>query len=61
MQTHTDKIWISEPREKQTVKTLVEHVQACGYTIQYRIATKTLDIHMCLQKTIKHLHVDWWI
>jgi hypothetical protein len=33
MQTHTDKIWISEPREKQTVKTLVEHVQSCGYTI----------------------------
>jgi hypothetical protein len=32
MQTHTDKIWISEPRERQTVKTLVEHVQACGYT-----------------------------
>jgi hypothetical protein len=32
MQTHTDKIWISEPREIQTVKTLVEHVQSCGYT-----------------------------
>jgi hypothetical protein len=32
MQTHTDKIWISEPRERQTVKTLVEHVQSCGYT-----------------------------
>jgi hypothetical protein len=32
MQTHTDKIWISEPREIQTVKTLTDHVQACGYT-----------------------------
>jgi hypothetical protein len=32
MQTHTDKIWISEPRERQSVKTLVDHVQACGYT-----------------------------
>jgi hypothetical protein len=32
MQTHTDKIWISEPRERQTVKTLIEHVQSCGYT-----------------------------
>lgn len=32
METYTDKIWISEPRERQTVKTLVEHVQACGYT-----------------------------
>ncbi len=33
MQTNTDKIWISEPREIQTVKTLTDHVQACGYTI----------------------------
>ena len=32
METHTDKIWISEPREKHTVKTLIEHVQSCGYT-----------------------------
>ena len=32
METHTDKIWISEPRERQTVKTLIEHVQSCGYT-----------------------------
>jgi len=32
METYTDKIWISEPREIQTVKTLTDHVQACGYT-----------------------------
>ena len=32
MEIYTDKIWISEPREIQTVKTLTDHVQACGYT-----------------------------
>ena len=32
METRTDKIWISEPRERQSVKTLTDHVQACGYT-----------------------------
>ena len=32
MYIYTDKIWISEPREIQTVKTLTDHVQACGYT-----------------------------
>lgn len=32
MKPYTDKIWISDPREKQTVKTLTDHVQACGYT-----------------------------
>jgi len=32
MSIRTDGIWVSEPREIAIVKTLVEHVQACGYT-----------------------------
>ena len=31
MQPYQDKIWISEPREKQTVKILTDHVVTCGY------------------------------
>ena len=33
MELYSDKIWISDPRERQTVKTLADHIQACGYTI----------------------------
>mgnify|MGYP001444698725 CR=1 FL=1 len=33
MNTHTDGIWISDPRERQTVKELTEHIVACGYSI----------------------------
>ena len=31
MQPHRDKIWVSEPREIETVRTLTDHVQSCGY------------------------------
>lgn len=33
MKTHTDGIWISEPREQQTVKQLTEHILSCGYSV----------------------------
>jgi len=31
METHTDGIWIAEPREINTVKQLTEHIADCGY------------------------------
>ena len=33
MELYTDGIWISESREKQTVKKLTEHILSCGYSI----------------------------
>ena len=33
MKTHQDGIWISDPREQQTVKELTEHILSCGYSI----------------------------
>ena len=33
MKTHTDGIWISAEREKQTVKELTEHILSCGYSV----------------------------
>ena len=33
MDTHTDGIWISEDREKQTVKQLTDHIIDCGYSV----------------------------
>ena len=32
MKTHTDGIWVSDSREKQTVKALTEHIVSCGYS-----------------------------
>ena len=32
METHTDKIWISEHREIQIVKELTDYIVACGYS-----------------------------
>lgn len=31
METHTDGIWVAEPREIATVKQLTEHIADCGY------------------------------
>jgi hypothetical protein len=33
MDIHTDGIWISEDREKQTVKQLTDHIIDCGYSV----------------------------
>ena len=33
MKTHTDGIWISAEREKQTIKELTEHILSCGYSV----------------------------
>jgi hypothetical protein len=39
MKTHTDGIWISDPRERQTVQELTEHIVTCGYSV----VTKNAD------------------
>jgi len=32
MKTHTDGIWISDKKERETVKELTDYISACGYT-----------------------------
>ena len=32
METHTDQIWISDEREKTSIKQLTDFIQKCGYT-----------------------------
>ena len=55
METHTDKIWISEPRERQSVKTLVDHVQACGYTPTVQDSNKNFGFPYTFAKDGKAL------
>ena len=49
MEPHTDGIWISDDREKQTVKILTDHILACDYCI----VTQDKDCYGCPYEFIK--------